>query len=127
MPTEILKQEVAMKINLVICFKIICLLSSTFAYSQRKRSAEIKGASLNYLPISISGLPDCNYNNSNLVLSFADEFNGSTLDTSKWNSKYPWGEANDDSSSSWCDPKEISFTGNSVKLGCNLNPNATIY
>jgi hypothetical protein len=85
-----------------------------------------KGADPNYQPISITGIPNCNYLNSGLNLVFSDEFNGNSLDTTKWNSNYPWGIANSDSSDIWCDKSEISFNGTSIRLGCNKKKNSNV-
>ncbi|MGZ4098080.1 MAG: glycoside hydrolase family 16 protein, partial [Bacteroidia bacterium] len=109
--------------HLLIAFHLVFVAP---VYSQRKTDVNVKGASLNYQPISISGIPNCNYNNSDLTLFFNDEFSGNVLDTNKWHSRYSWGPANSDSSDAWCDPNEILLTGNSVKLGCNKKPNNNV-
>ena len=105
---------------------VFSLFAVQFGYSQRKITTESKGADVNYLPVSVSGTPDCNYFNSGLVLTFNDEFNTNVLDTSKWNPCYPWGIANSDSSDSWCDLNEILFTGNTLKLGVNARSKSNI-
>lgn len=105
---------------------LFCCLFPLETFSQREIDYKAKGADPNYQPISVTGTPNCNYFNSGLTLVFSDEFNGNTLDTNLWKPSYPWGIANNDSSDSWCDTQEILFTGNTIKLGVNKNPNNNV-
>jgi hypothetical protein len=105
---------------------VILFLISFNAFCQREITDKASGAHPNYQPVTVAGPPNCNYYNSGLTLTFNDEFNGTLLDTNKWHPSYPWGMANSDSSDSWCDENEISFTGNSIKLGCNRKVNVNV-
>jgi hypothetical protein len=105
---------------------IIISLIHLSASSQRRTEIIDGGTEPSYIPVATLGQPDCNFKNSGLVLTFNEEFNNGVLDQTKWNASYPWGIANSDSSNSWCDPAEIRFTGQSVKLGCNRRTNNNV-
>lgn len=100
---------------------IILLLLSNLLFSQREIVVKKNKVDPNFQSIKIVGAPTCGYLNSLPVLTFNDEFNGNSLDLSKWKPQLPWGIANSDSSDTWCDPNEIAFTGNSVRFNVNKN------
>jgi hypothetical protein len=105
----------------------LVLLAFSFSLlSQRAIVTFTDGAALKFLPISVSGLPDCNYKNSGLVLSFSDEFNDTILDQSKWNTSLPWGQTIN-GIDAWCDSNEIHLTGTTIKLGANKKYNPNVY
>jgi hypothetical protein len=64
------------------------------------------------------------YNLDDIYLVESDDFNGSSLDLTKWINGYPWGSYY--GVEFWADPNQISFTGNSMKLACNYQPNTFV-
>src|ERR1700740_715805 len=109
----------------------LCLLLfiTTCCYSQRSITEKTTDGPPNYVPVQN---PDCSSSNytftHDLYLAWSDEFNGTSLDLQKWKVGEPWGiiYTGTDPMPVWADPNEISFTGNSIKLGCNYNPNTNI-
>jgi beta-glucanase (GH16 family) len=51
----------------------------------------------------------------NWILTFQDEFNGTSLDTSKWSSGYGWGDRTD-WTQEWCKPANIVVSGGLLNL-----------
>ncbi|MCC7532850.1 MAG: family 16 glycosylhydrolase [Bacteroidia bacterium] len=79
------------------------------------------GAPPNYL-FAPNLTPVCNDMSDDLYLAWSDEFNSSSLDQNRWKLGWHWGVTYG-LGSCWADPSQIHFTGNSIKLGVNYNPN----
>ncbi len=100
---------------------IIILAYGYDSEAQRKTTRTISNGGPNY----VLSVPKCSDYSDELYLVWSDDFNGTSLDLTKWKPSLPWGATNDDSGDTWCDSNEISFTGNTVAMGCNYNPNPT--
>lgn len=94
-------------------------------YSQRDIKVTSREGNPNYLQVPFSSLPNCSYKKSSRYLFWSDEFDSTALNPTKWALQLPWG-LTINNVDTWADTNEISFTGNSIKLGCNKKTNNNV-
>ena len=97
---------------------ITLTIFSIKGYSQRNIvTGPVFGAAPFYVQVTA---PICEDATDGLEFVWGDDFNGSSLDLTKWKVGWHWGLTY--GTTCWADANQISFTGNSIKLGLNYNP-----